>query len=112
MTASDLFAAHFVEAALFADTPEEYEGEGLSEESDARLRAFATAFYAAHQDDIDAYCEGVDGAAHDLWYTLLDHGCGYWEQDDDISKRLDAAAKALATVCGLYEGDDGLLHWA
>lgn len=115
MTTQDLFAAHFVEAALFADTPEGYEGRngaiGLASESAARMRAFAAAFYAAHQDDIEDYCEGLAGAAHDFWYTLLGHGCGYWEHDDEVSRRLDAAAKALRASGGLYEGDDGFLYW-
>ena len=108
------FASHFVEAALFADTPYGYdihaEGKGLA--SEIALRAFAAKFYDAHENDIHEYSEGLDGAAHDLWYTVNGHGCGYWEQDDEVSKRLDAAAQELRGSEGLYEGDDGLLYWA
>jgi len=115
MNDAQLFAAAFVEAALFADTPEGYEGKdgriGLASDSAEDMREFAQAFYHANEADIAAYPEGVTQAGHDLWFTINGHGVGYWENSDDASKRLDAAAKALRREGGLYEGDDGFLYW-
>ena|ERR1035437_1384100 len=109
------FASGFVEAALFADTPDSYEGNGLRcglASADAEnMRSFARAFYNANESLIVDYPEGVTQAGHDLWFTCLGHGCGYWEGDDASSKALNAKAKALGYVGGLYEGDDGLLYW-
>ena len=110
------FASAFVEAALFADTPEGYEGNrlqiGLASDAAQAMRDTAGAFFDAYADDIRAYPEGVAQAGHDLWFTSAGHGVGYWENDDPVSKRLDAAAReALPHNEGLYEGDDGLLYW-
>jgi hypothetical protein len=111
----DTFATAFVEAALWADTPEDYQGNGLaiglSSESLKAMRAFAIKFYIANCGDIQAYPKGITQAGHDLWFTLCGHGVGYWENRDDCSQRLDDAVKALSRSEGLYEGDDGLLHW-
>lgn len=115
MNDANIFAAAFIEAALWADTPEGYEGDGLriglaSSEAE-RMRAFADSFFAANAEDILAYPEGVEQAGHDLWFTTAGHGVGYWEQSDPASKRLDEAAKAVFHGGTLYEGDDGLLYW-
>jgi hypothetical protein len=115
MTNEQLFSAAFVQAALFADTPEDYEGDGLriglaSDEAE-RMRAFAASFFANNADDIRAYPEGIKQAGHDLWFTTAGHGVGYWEHTDAASKRLDEAAKAVFHGGTLYEGDDGLLYW-
>lgn len=115
MNDANIFAAAFIEAALWADTPEGYEGDGLriglaSGEAE-RMRAFADSFFAANAEDILAYPEGVEQAGHDLWFTTAGHGVGYWEQSDPASKRLDEAAKAVFHGGTLYEGDDGLLYW-
>ena len=110
-----IFAAAFIEAALFADTPEDYEGDGLhiglASEDAERMRDFARRFFWANVDDIYAYPEGIVQAGHDLWFTTVGHGVGYWEQSDPASRRLDEAAKALHNEGILYAGDDGLLHW-
>jgi hypothetical protein len=115
MNDAQIFAAAFVEAALFADTPEYYEGKdgriGLSSDSAEKMRDFARAFYRANEPDIAAYPEGLTQAGHDLWFTTAGHGVGYWEHTDAASTRLDAAAKALRHEGTLYEGDDGLLYW-
>jgi hypothetical protein len=105
------FATAFVEAALWADTPEDYQGPGLSSESLKAMRAFAIRFYIANCGDVQAYPEGITQAGHDLWFTLCGHGVGYWENRDDCSQRLDDAVSALRRSEGLYEGDDSLLHW-
>jgi hypothetical protein len=114
-TNAQIFAAAFVEAAVFADTPEGYEGKdgriGLASEDAEQMREFARTFYRANEADIIAYPEGITQAGHDLWFTINGHGVGYWENSDPVSVRLDAAAKALRRDGGLYEGDDGLLYW-
>ena len=110
-----IFATAFVEAALFADTPEGYEGDGLriglASEEAKRMRDFAGRFFWANVDDVYAYPEGIEQAGHDLWFTTAGHGVGYWEQSDPASRRLDEAAKAVFHGGTLYEGDDGLLYW-
>jgi hypothetical protein len=115
MTDEQLFATAFIEAALFADAPEGYEGKdgriGLASDSAKTMRDFAQSFYHANEADIAAYPKGLTQAGHDLWFTINGHGVGYWENFDDVSKRLDAAATALQREGGLYEGDDGLLYW-
>ncbi len=115
MNNSDIFATAFVEAALFADTPEEYCGKdsriGLESGEAERMRKFAQAFYQDNKADVDAYPQGLEQAGHDLWFTINGHGVGYWEEKDAVSKRLDTAAKAFGLGSGLYEGDDGLLYW-
>jgi len=115
MDNANLFAAAFIEAALWADTPEDYEGDGLriglaSSEAE-RMRAFATQFFHDNTDDVLAYPEGLTQAGHDLWFTTAGHGVGYWEHKDAASIRLDAAASKLRHDGTLYEGDDGLLYW-
>ena len=115
MNDANIFAAAFVEAALWADTPEGYEGDGLriglaSGEAE-RMRAFAESFFAANADDVYAYPEGIMQAGHDLWFTTAGHGVGYWEHNDTASKRLNEAAAKLRHDGTLYEGDDGLLYW-
>lgn len=115
MNDADIFATAFIEAALFADTPEEYKGKdgriGLASADAEQMREFAQAFYRANEADVAAYPEGITQAGYDLWFTTNGHGVGYWENSDGASKRLDAAAKALRREGGLYEGDDGLLYW-
>jgi hypothetical protein len=116
MNRETYFAAAFIEAALFADTPEGYQGKdgriGLASGDKEQMREFARAFYRDNEADVAAYPEGITQAGHDLWFTINGHGVGYWENSDGASKRLDAAAKALRREGGLYEGDDGLLYWA
>lgn len=116
MNAQETFASAFIDAALFADTPDDYQGNGkrigLATESANAMRAFASAFYESNQDHVDAYPDGITQAGHDLWFTTAGHGCGYWEQRDEASVALDQACRiALPYNGGLYEGDDGLLYW-
>ena len=111
-----IFAAAFVEAALWADTPEDYEGNGstigLASDDAQAMRDFAGKFYDDNREAIEAYPEGLHQAGSDLWFTTAGHGVGYWEQSDDASQALDKAARAaLPYNEGLYEGDDGLLYW-
>lgn len=110
MTSEEVFARAFVEAALFTDTPEGYDGDGIVPRDEERMREFACAFYRANEADVLAYPEGVVQAGHDLWFTGAGHGVGYWENDDVVSRRLDVAVDRHA-FGGLYEGDDGLLYW-
>ena len=103
-----IFEDSFIEAALWADTPEEAPGAGLSPESEAAMRAYAAAFYDANAAMIEAYPEGEAQAGHDLWFNIAGHGCGYWEGSDAASVALDAAAQNRDV--SLYLGDDGQLY--
>lgn len=107
----EVFIAAYIEAAVWADTPEENAGVQLSSEAINRLHADAGDFYDAHRVDCEEYIEGVDQAGRDFWFTRRGHGCGYWENTGTTSQRLDAAAKAVGD-CELYVGDDGLLYTA
>ena len=107
----DTFIAAYIEAAAWADTPEENPGADFSPEAINRLHADAGDFYDAHTADCEAYPEGIVQAGHDLWFTTCGHGVGYWENDDPVSQRLDAAAKASPMRHQeIYAGDDGLLY--
>lgn len=113
MTDRNRFAADYIEAALFADTPEEAPGAQLSAEAEETLRAQAFAFYDAHSAEIETYeAETDSNASHDLWYTARSHGCGYWEHDTEAARGLDHAAKIMGGATDIYLGDDGELHVA
>lgn len=105
------FASAFVEAVVFTDAPEMYAGDGFAASDEAALRKAAGAFFEANEADVLTYPEGVIQAGHDLWFTVAGHGVGYWENDDDVSRRLDVAAEALGLSGDVYEGDDGRLYW-
>lgn len=104
------FAAAYIEAAVFADWPEEAPGAPLSEELRLALTNDAEAFYDAHSADIDAYERDTGSdAGHDLWFTANGHGVGYWEHRSPEAVRLDAAAR-LSPARDLYVGDDGQVY--
>ena len=105
----ETFFLAYLETAFFADMPEGAAPNAvMDDESLADMRETANAFYDANQEDIESYCEGLEQAGHDLWFTQQGHGCGYWEQDDDVSKRLYKAAK-LIPERWLGVADDGSL---
>jgi hypothetical protein len=102
-----VFTKAYIEAAVFADWPEDAPpGADWSPGTPHSMEQDAGAFYSAHEADVLRYGQGVAQAGHDLWLTRCGHGCGYWEQGDVVSQRLNAAAKALGD-CELYLGDDG-----
>lgn len=45
MTDKEIFAEAFLEAAVWADAPEDYEGEGLASDCEVALREFAGTFF-------------------------------------------------------------------
>ena len=111
MTDKPFFVAGFVEAAVFT-APEESLEAMISGASRDALERFAGSFYDANEAAISEYSEGVVQAGRDLWFTLGGHGVGYWENaGEPAADALDAAAKPNRHDDGLYEGDDGLLHW-
>lgn len=62
-------------------------------------------------------CPSRDGdvpgyAAHHLWLTRNEHGCGFWETEKwpkGMGQALDETAKDFGEF-DLYIGDDGLIH--
>lgn len=108
-----MFGEAFIEAALWADTPADATATRLHPDSLAAMETFAGAFYDAIEAHIAAYPEGLVQAGHDLWFTINGHGVGYWENKDEASCALDEACKAFSYHFsdGLYQGDDGWLHW-
>lgn len=107
------FSAAFVEAALWADTPEEYDGPGLATDAKNILVDFAEQFYYNNEIDVESYPQGIEQAGHDLWFTIRGHGVGYWENDDYASQRLNFAAKNLTDkLDDIYVGDDNFLYVA
>lgn len=104
------FAAAYIEAAVFADWPEDAPDAPLSEELRRSLADDAEAFYDVHSADIDAYeSDTGSDAGHDLWFTANGHGVGYWEHRTPEAVRLDAAAR-LSPARELYVGDDGQVY--
>lgn len=108
-----MFAKAFIEAALWADTPEDATATTLHIDSLAGMENFAGAFYDCNRQHIEAYPGGLVQAGHDLWFTTNGHGVGYWENSDEASQALDEACKAFGHRYsdGLEQGDDGFLHW-
>lgn len=112
MTDRNAFAYAFIEAALWADAPEDYQGPGLARETEEAMIAEAGAFWDKYHEDIRLYPEGIAQAGHDLWFTTCGHGVGFWENDDPVSQKLDRVCReAIPYNEGLEEGDDGRLHW-
>lgn len=109
--ARDIFIAAYIEAAVWADTPDDVPEAELADETRLALERVAGRFFDAHTDAIAAYEEGLVQAGHDLWFTQVGHGVGYWENHSEAAKHLDAAAKSKRLE-GLYVGDDGLLYLA
>lgn len=107
------FVAAYIEAALFADTPEDAPaGAELNAGSRLKLELTAGTFYDAHTSAIEMYAASSHGsnAGHDLWYTQNGHGCGYWEHESFASARyLDAAANELTQI-DIYVGDNGEIY--
>lgn len=104
------FVTAYMEAAVFADWPEDAPDAPLSEELRRTLTDDAEAFYDAHSADIDAYERDTSSdAGHDLWFTANGHGVGYWEHQTPAASRLDAAAR-LSPARELYVGDDGQVY--
>lgn len=108
-----IFIDAYIECALWAedDDSDTWTQAVLSDDARATLRNDASTFYDTHEADVLAYYEGVAIAGHDLWLTRRGHGAGFWEHSDDVSSRLNDAAKALGD-CELYVGDDGAIHAA
>lgn len=107
------FIAAYIEAALFADTPEDAPvGAELAPASRLKLELRAGEFYDKHTADIIAYdFETAANAGHDLWYTQNGHGCGYWEENErPCAHNLDCAVKDETQVVDLYIGDDGMIY--
>lgn len=113
MTRNEFIAA-YIEAALFADTPEDApEGATLNAGSKLKLELRAGEFYDRNESAITMYANSGHGsnAGHDLWFTQNGHGCGYWEHDTYSSARaLDAATKEQTTPVDIYVGDNGELY--
>lgn len=123
----DEFTRAYLEAILFAemDNSDERGGEPLDRNyevedfSPAAMKMAiddCTKFQAENGEDIDNGCltriPPREQAGHDLWFTRVGHGVGYWEKSDweeQAGERLDAAAKALGEIW-VYVGDDGKLH--
>ncbi len=106
---TNTFINAYIEAAEFADWPEDGAGASWAPDALTRMTKAAESFYAAHASAIEDYPEGVEQAGHDLWFTRNGHGVGYWENDGPAAEELDAAARALPTV-DLYVGDNGQVH--
>lgn len=109
------FVEAYIEAALWADSPRDDDDQTIDADLafDTRLEMQREAgdFYDANTADILAYAQGVTQAGHDLWFTRVGHGVGYWEEKGEAAERLDKAAKALGSV-ELWIGDDGWIYQA
>lgn len=107
------FIAAYIEAALFADTPDDAPiGADLNAGSRLKLELRAGEFYDKHAADIRAYTfETTANAGHDLWYTQNGHGCGYWEENErPCADRLDEATRHETSKVDIYIGDDGEIY--
>ena len=53
----------------------------------------------------------LEQAGHDFWLNRNGHGAGFWDGDwpEPLATRLDELSKSFGE-CGLYLGDDDLIH--
>ena len=108
------FQRAYIACADFADCGPDSEccGADWADETIQMFNSDAAFFFLANKADIAAYeDETGSDAGHDLWYTRVGHGCGFWEHDTPAAARLDKAARALGNI-DLYLGDDGKAHAA
>ena len=124
------FLRGYIGCALWASTDDDMEPldkrfhkDDIAPADLARMKAEATTFLEAHEEDLDQYNRGeyprpinqregtAFSAGMDLWLTRNAHGSGFWEghYPQDVGDRLTAAAKALGSE-DLYIGDDGILY--
>lgn len=120
---SDIVAG-FLEAAEFADLPDEDAGKhiaGWTREAKAKATKAVQAFLqAADAADIEAYHENYPGneqwsddqvLGHDIWYSTQGHGVGFFDRGDHpcFDRLQDVARKVGREYC-IYRTRNGWLH--
>lgn len=97
MSRFEKFLSGYLEAADFADTPEEYTEEGLlfNEESKEWAEKDCKAFLDVNHELIPA--DAFEQAGRDFWYTRKGHGVGFWDKPElygvENAKLLTEASK-------------------
>lgn len=99
----------YVECALWADEPEGYEGQVMSDfalsEAWEDCQQFMNTFYEELKET-----KNYSQAGHDLWLTRNGHGAGFWDRSDDVwpkdmRDRMTEYARKLGE-CYVYISDD------
>lgn len=112
----------YLEAAVFADLPEEHSGStDFNSEAVNVAREDVERFLTLAGDDLGNALSQTPlnshdfwtGVGHDLWLTRNGHGAGFWDKPevygDTIAPRLTKSAESMGHS-DLYVGDDGDLH--
>jgi hypothetical protein len=85
MSRFNRFVQAYLEAADFADTPEDHTGEGLNfdAESIAMTEKDCKAFLDSAWNLIG---DKMEQAGHDFWLTRRGHGAGFWDRPEIYGK--------------------------
>lgn len=102
-------------AALWSSSDEDeesllgkYDLSDIADPTSRKMRDNVVKFLTENENDIKESGLDDDQLGHSLWLTQNHHGAGFFDftMDDDVEKRLTAAAHGLKEM-DLYVGDDG-----
>jgi hypothetical protein len=100
MSRFEIFFTAYLEAAAFADTPEDHMNQGLEFNAKSKLLAEkdCKAFLDANHELIGA--DQFEQAGHDFWFTRKGHGVGFWDRPEiygeEKAKLLTEASKKFS----------------
>lgn len=106
----------YLEAALWADWPEEYEPRTIHnatratrDQAEEDVKQFATMAVHARIDVEDFEAEQV---GHDLWLTRNGHGAGFWDREEVYGKAAALKLSDIARTMGVrYPYPAGGKYW-
>jgi hypothetical protein len=107
------FLAAYLEAAVWADSPDEENWENSAWAKDAltRARVDCILFYRLAFEIIEGLdiCDSSHG--HNFWLTRQGHGAGFWDGDypEPAATQLTEISKKFGETY-LYLGDEGEIH--
>ena len=121
------FLRAYVECALWSSDPDGdgmgaslldlgYDIDDISEKSFSRMFSDCIKFLN-RTDTVDesplylSHPDRIIDAGHDFWLNRNGNGAGFWDGDwpEPLATRLDELSKSFGE-CGLYLGDDDLIH--
>lgn len=116
MTRFERFLNAYLEAAAWADTPEDHTGEGLDFDHASKMEAEkdCKAFLDRNWEFIG---DNMEQAGHDFWLTRKGHGAGFWDRPEiygaENAKRLTEESKKFSEgICIEAKGHGKKRHLA